>query len=198
MTPSSAPRIRPARAADADAMRRIYGGVVTDSVASFEEEPPDRQEILRRMTARPRMPWLVAEVVAEVVAETGDEAGEVVGYAAASPHRHRAAYRWTAECAIHLDPEHRGLGIGRLLYERLIAEMGDLGYVRLLAAVAMPNEASVRLHERLGFRPVGVVADVGFKHGSWRDVSWWSLQLPPTLPPDPQEPREWIPDRPRS
>jgi L-amino acid N-acyltransferase YncA len=190
MTSSIAPRVRPAGAADADAILRIYGGVVTDSVASFEEEPPDRREILRRMTARPRMPWLVAEQVAE----SDDEAGEVVGYTAASRHRHRAAYRWTAECAIHLDPAHRGRGIGRLLYERLIAEMGDLGYVRLLAAVAMPNDASVRLHERLGFRPVGVVADVGFKQGSWRDVSWWSLQLPPALPRDPQEPREWVPD----
>jgi L-amino acid N-acyltransferase YncA len=115
-----------------------------------------------------------------------------VGYVAARPHRSRAAYRWTAESAIHLGPAHRGLGIGRLLYERLIAEMTELGYVRLVAGIAIPNEASVRLHERLGFRPVGVFDDVGFRDGSWRSVGWWSLQLPATLPAHPRDPREWV------
>jgi phosphinothricin acetyltransferase len=135
------------------------------------------------------MPWLVAETGPATEPATGSE---VVGYAAARPHRSRVAYRWTAESAIHLAPAHRGRGIGRLLYERLIAEMSDLGYVRLVAGIAMPNEASVRLHERLGFRPVGVFDDIGFRDGSWRSVGWWSLQLPTTLPPDPQDPREWV------
>jgi phosphinothricin acetyltransferase len=171
--------IRPAGDGDADAIRTIYGAAVTGSVASFEETPPDRDEIVRRMTSRPGLPWLVAVSDAEVV-----------GYAFASRHRQRTAYRWSADCSVYVAATHRRSGAGRRLVERLIAEMRSLDYVSLFAGIALPNAASVGLHEALGFRSVGVFPSAGFKHGAWHDVGWWSLQLAPP-PLDPVEPREW-------
>jgi L-amino acid N-acyltransferase YncA len=80
------------------------------------------------MLARPRLPWLVA-----------DDASQVEGYAYAAPHRQRAAYRWSADSSVYLDPEHRSRGVGLLLYECLIAEVRELGYVSLFASIALPN-----------------------------------------------------------
>jgi L-amino acid N-acyltransferase YncA len=171
--------IRPARGADAEAICAIYGRVVTGTSASFEEVAPDRDEIVRRMTSRPRLPWLVA----------ASDAG-VVGYAFASRHRQRVAYRWAADCSVYVSEGRRGSGIGRRLYERFIDEMRALGFVSLFAGIALPNAASVALHESCGFRPVGVFPNAGFKHGAWHDVGWWSLRLAPP-PDDPVEPREW-------
>jgi L-amino acid N-acyltransferase YncA len=171
--------IRPADREDAEAISAIYARVVTGTAASFEEVAPDRDEIVRRMTSRPRLPWLVA------VSDTA-----VVGYAFASRHRERAAYRWAADCSVYVAEGRRGSGIGRLLYERLIDEMRALGFVSLFAGIALPNVASVALHESCGFLPVGVFPNAGFKHGTWHDVGWWSLRLAPP-PDDPDEPREW-------
>lgn len=78
-----------------------------------------------------------------------------------------------------------------MLYERLISEMRELDYVSLLAGIALPNPASVRLHEGLGFWPVGVYPSIGFKKGAWHDVGWWILQLLSAAPADPLEPRSW-------
>jgi L-amino acid N-acyltransferase YncA len=172
--------IRPARASDAEAIRTIYGLVVASSATSFEENVPSRQEIVRRMTSPPRMPWLVAV-----------DGGHVVGYAHASPHRARPAYRWSAECSVYVAEPHRGTGMGRRLYERLIPELRGLGYASVFAGIALPNPASVRLHERLGFRPIGVFPNVGFKFGNWHDVGWWSLSLHAMPPAQPSEPLEW-------
>ena len=74
---------------------------------------------------------------------------------------------------MYLDPAYQGRGLGRQLYERLITEVRDLGYRSLYAGIALPNPASVGLHEALGFTPVGVFRDVGYKLGAWRDVGWW-------------------------
>jgi phosphinothricin acetyltransferase len=170
--------IRPATADDAAAIAAVYAPYVTDTVVSFEAEPPDAVEVLRRMTARPVLPWLVAE-----------EAGTIVGFAYASGHRARDGYRWAADCSVYLDGAHRGRGIGRALYDALLPMVRDLGYVTLHAGIALPNDASVALHERLGFRPVGVYRHVGYKHGAWHDVGWWQLLLrePPESPAEPQE-----------
>jgi L-amino acid N-acyltransferase YncA len=173
--------IRAAAPEDAEAISAIYAPVVATTAISFEESPPGPAEISRRMLARPRLPWLVAE-----------DSGRVAGYAYASAHRQRAAYRWSADSSVYLDPEFRSRGLGRLLYERLIAEVADLGYVSLFAGIALPNAASVGLHEALGFRPVGVFRNVGFKHGSWRDVGWWQRPLRDAAPA-PDEPRAWHP-----
>ena len=173
-------RIRPAGDADAAAIAAVYAPYVTGSVISFEAEPPDAQEMQRRMTARPRLPWLVAV--------DGDD---VLGFAYASAHRAREAYRWAADASVYLEAGRRGRGIGRALYDVLVPLVRDLGYVTLHAGIALPNDASRRLHEAMGFELVGVYRSVGFKAGAWHDVGWW--QLPLRDPPgEPDEPREWV------
>jgi L-amino acid N-acyltransferase YncA len=171
--------VRPATDADAEAIAQIYAPSVSDGYASFELEPPSAAEFTRRMAARPRLPWLVAV-----------EWGHIVGFAYASVHRTRAAYRWSVDCSVYLAADAVGRGVGRALYERLLPEVRALGYVCVFAGIALPNDASVRLHEAMGFAPVGVYRDVGFKDGEWRDVGWWQLRLcePPACP---DEPREW-------
>lgn len=173
--------MRAAEPRDADDVRAVYAPYIEESLASFEEMVPDVAEIARRMLAEPRLPWLVA-----------CEADRVVGYAYASHHRARHAYRWSVDFSVYLDASAHRRGIGRLLYERLMQEVRTLGYVTAYAGIALPNDASVGLHEALGFVPVGVFRSVGYKHGAWRDVGWW--QLPLTEPPsNPEEPRAWTP-----
>lgn len=173
--------VRAATVADVAAIAAIYAPIVRDTVISFEDSPPDDAELTRRMLAGPRLPWLIAQA---------DE--DVAGYAYASQHRGRPGYRWSADCSVYLDPRFRAQGVGRLLYERLIDELVELGYVSLFAGITLPNEASVALHEALGFRPVGVFRDVGYKHGRWHDVGWWQRPLA-GIPPRPEKPREWVP-----
>jgi L-amino acid N-acyltransferase YncA len=172
--------IRPAAASDAVAIQTIYAPAVTDSVISFEEEVPSVGEIVARMTSRPSMPWLVAEVD-----------GEVAGYAYASLHKHRASYRWSADCSVYLAASYYRRGIGTSLYGQLFGLLRELGYLTVFAGIALPNESSVGLHERLGFTLVGVYRDVGFKHDRWLDVGWWSLPLMAHYPQQPTPPREW-------
>lgn len=171
--------LRTAHIGDAAAIAAIYAPMVEHSPVSFEETPPDAAELERRMRARPRLPWLVAQ--------TSDR---VVGYAYAVQHRERAAYRWCADSSVYVDEAHHGRGVGRMLYARLIEEMTALGYVSLFAGIALPNDASVGLHEAMGYRPVGVYRSVGFKHGQWRDVGWWQRMLVDP-PASPAEPRPW-------
>ena len=172
--------VRAATAADAPAVAAIYAPVVAATATSFEEQPPTPDEIGRRMLARPRLPWLVA-----------DDDGRVAGYAYAAAHRARPAYRWSAESSVYLDPAYQGRGLGRRLYERLITEVRGLGYRSLYAGIALPNPASVGLHEALGFTPVGVFRDVGYKLGAWRDVGWWQYALSQGPAGAQAEPRPW-------
>lgn len=173
--------VRAATVADAPAIQSIYAPIVLETVASFEEAPPDIDEIARRMVARPRLPWVVAEV-----------AGRPAGYAYASRHQQRHAYRWSAESSVYLDTAYRGRGIARALYKRLLTEVTELGYVSIFAGIVLPNGASVAVHEALGFTAIGVFPHVGFKHEAWRDVGWWQRPLR-DLPGAPDEPREWAP-----
>ncbi len=155
----------------------IYAPVVQKTVASFETEVPDLAEMRRRIVVTTSsLPWLVAE-----------EDGEVVGYAYAGRHRERSGYRWSVEVSVYVDASHRRRGVGRLLYEPLLDTLRGLGYVSALAGIALPNPASVGLHQALGFRRVGTFENVGYKHGAWHDVEWWRLALrkPPNEPRDP-------------
>lgn len=173
--------VRPAAGpGDAAAIAAVYAHYVDNGYATFENAPPDAVEVARRMRAAPRLPWLVAE-----------EHATVLGFAYAGRHRERAAYRWSADVSVYLAPDASGRGIGRALYAELIAQVAALGYVSLFAGVALPNPASVRLHESMGFTAIGVYLNVGFKLGGWRDVGWWQLRLQDPPPPDPAEPREW-------
>jgi L-amino acid N-acyltransferase YncA len=166
---------------DAAAIASIYAPYIEDSFASFEEVAPDAVEMARRMQGAPRLPWLVAS-----------RGEEIVGYAYGSPYRARRAYRWAVECSVYLDAAWQGRGLGAMLYRRLLDELRSLGYVTAFAAIALPNEPSVRLHESLGFTSIGTFRSVGYKQGEWRDVGWW--QLPLTVEPaHPAEPRAWEP-----
>jgi phosphinothricin acetyltransferase len=161
-------RVRLAGPGDGDTLAAIYGPVVSGTAISFEVDPPDGAEMARRVAhTLPTHPWLVMD------AEPG-----VVGYAYAHRFHERAAYDWSVETSVYVDERHRGCGVGRSLYRALIAVLGAQGFRRAIAGVALPNAASVRLHESVGFRAVGVYHRVGWKFGSWHDVGMWELELP--------------------
>jgi phosphinothricin acetyltransferase len=163
--------IREAAPADAAAIAAIYAPLVTDTVISFEEEPPSAQEITERMAAS--HVWLVAE-----------EDDHVVGYAYAAQFHPRAAYRWSTEASIYLGPEARGRGIGKDLLAELLERLKSMGFVNVFGGTALPNPASERLLESFGFKKVAHWEHVGFKLGAWHDVSWRQLTLQePTVPP---------------
>jgi len=170
--------IRPAAAADAAAIAAIYRPYVEDSRISFEELAPDAAEIARRMAGdKPGLyPWLVAE-----------EDGGLLGYAASSPFRSRPAYRWIVETGIYLDPAAQGRGVGRALLSRLVALLERQGFAAAIGAIALPNNASVALHEKLGFFHTGTYRQVGFKMGEWIDVGLWQKELAPRVA-EPAEP----------
>jgi L-amino acid N-acyltransferase YncA len=160
--------IRLAAEADADAIASIYRRYVEDSRISFEDQPPDAAEMKRRIVGdRPGFhPWFVAEE---------DEC--LLGYAASSPFRTRSAYRWTVETGIYLAADAHGRGIGRALMETLLGVLRRQGYVAAIGAIALPNDTSVALHEKLGFTYAGMYRGVGFKLGEWIDVGLWEKEL---------------------
>jgi len=168
----------PAR--DAAACAAIYAPFVANTAVSLEEEAPTAVEMSRRITATSeRYPWLVAEID-----------GALAGYAYASAHRDRAAYRWAADVAVYVDEPARRRGVGRALYDALLTLLAQQGVHTVCAGVTLPNDASVGLHEALGFRPVGVYQRIGYKQGAWRDVGWWQLEL---AAPDDGAPAELVP-----
>jgi L-amino acid N-acyltransferase YncA len=167
---------------DAAACAAIYAPFVTDSPVSFEERAPDAAAFAQRIER-------IAAAHPYLVAEEGDG---LVGYAYASPYRERAAYRWAADVAVYVAADSRRSGVGRALYETLLALLAGQGVHVACAGITLPNDASVGLHEALGFRPVGVYRRIGFKHGAWRDVGWWQLELAPAgseAPAPPGPPR---------
>lgn len=168
--------VRSVRLADAAAIRAIYAHFVRETAVSFDVDPPSVEELEARIEAYARTyPWLVAELE-----------NEIVGYAYASPHRARPSYLWSADVTIYVRPGSEGLGIGRRLYRPLLAQLEASGFASLFAGITLPNAASVGLHEAMGFTPIGVYRQVGFKHGAWRDVGWWQRQLPnPCAPEEP-------------
>jgi L-amino acid N-acyltransferase YncA len=167
---------RLAREDDAAQVQAIYAPVVRDTAISFETEPPGVAEVRRRIReVLTRFPWLVRE-----------RDGELLGYAYATRHRDRRAYQWSVEVAVYVARHARGAGVGRSLYLPLLDLLAAQGLVTAYAGITLPNPASVGLHEALGFTPVGVFREAGFKHGAWRDVGWWQRRLrEPAVPPAP-------------
>ncbi|HWH11531.1 MAG TPA: arsinothricin resistance N-acetyltransferase ArsN1 family B [Solirubrobacteraceae bacterium] len=152
---------------DAAACAAIYAPYVSDSAASFEDVAPSPAEFSDRIAQTSRVyPWLVLH----------DE-GDLVGYAYASPHRARAAYRWAADVAVYVDPTHHRAGAGRQLYGALLDLLRRQGLWLAVAGITLPNDASIGLHRACGFEQVGVYRGIGWKAGAWRDVSWWQLRL---------------------
>jgi phosphinothricin acetyltransferase len=164
---SSAFVIRSAVEADASAMLEIYRPYVERTVISFETEVPSIEEY----TARVRK-YLAGWSI--VVAE---EEGQVLGFAYGSAHRERLAYQWSTETTVYVAQGTHRAGIGRRLYAELIPRLSALGYCNAYAGVALPNPASVGLHQAVGFKPIGTFPRVGHKFGAWHDVAWFHLAL---------------------
>ena len=172
-------RLRLAEPNDAVAICEIYAPACTETAISFETVAPDAETMRHRIRSLIEgYPWLVA---------VSDEA-KILGYAYASRHRERAAYRWSIDFAVYVAPTAKRKSIGTALYAALIGICRELGYQRAFAGITLPNDASVGLHEKMGFRPIGVYERVGFKLGKWHDVGWWGLDLAPESD-SPSEPR---------
>ena len=173
-------RIRDAVETDAAAVLAIYAPIVRYTAISFEIEPPTVADMRDRVaTTVETYPWLIAE---------SDD--RVLGYAYAGQHSQRAAYAWSVDVSVYVDDGARGQGVGGGLYRTLLRLLTAERYVMAFAGIALPNDASVGLHESLGFVPVGVFTDVGYKHGRWHDVGWWQRHLcdPPS---EPELPTRW-------
>jgi phosphinothricin acetyltransferase len=160
--------IRPVRTSDAEAICRIYNHYVLHTTVSFEEEALAPEEMARRIenVAAAGLPWLVLE-----------EAGHLIGFAYATPWKTRRGYRYAVESSIYLEAPAGGRGYGSRLYAELLAELRRRPLSTVIGGVALPNEASVRLHEKLGFRKVAHFERVGWKCGRWVDVGYWQLFL---------------------
>ena len=154
--------LRPALSQDAVAIAGIYREYVLNGTATFETEPPDADEIVRRMEAVQHLglPYLVAE-----------DAGRIVGYAYAGRFRPRPAYRFTVEDSIYIVPAHLGHGLGGMLLRELMAGCRSAEVKQMIAVMGGDNPASVALHRRHGFEHVGVLREVGFKFDQWLNVT---------------------------
>lgn len=160
-------RIRLARSGDAAAIARIYAPIVAETAISFEASPPSREEMASRISSQLReTPWIVCEIESALA-----------GYAYAGKFRARPAYQWTVEVTVYVDEDHHGRGVGSSLYRSLLACLKLQGFHSAVAGIALPNPASVKLHQRFGFEPIGVFPAVGYKLGNWHDVGWWRLVL---------------------
>jgi L-amino acid N-acyltransferase YncA len=175
---ADAPIIRTSRDEDVATIAAIYAHHVLNGLASFEEVPPEIEEIARRrgdIVAR-GLPYLVAEMD-----------GKVLGYCYAGPFRPRVAYRYTLEDSIYIDPAAVGRGIGRVLLTAVLARSEELGYRQMVAVIGgRETVASIRLHAALGFTEIGVLTGVGFKFGRWVDSVLMQRPLGPgtAMPPD--------------
>ena len=160
-------RIRLAGVPDADAIVAIYKPIVETTAISFETAVPSPEEMSRRVAETLQSyPWLICDVD-----------GRVAGYAYAAKHRVRSAYQWSVDTSVYVaaDSQRRGVGCG--LYQSLFAILAAQGYFNAYAGIALPNAASVGLHESMGFEKIGVYRRVGYKLGQWHDVGWWQLTL---------------------
>lgn len=165
--PANGAVVRDGSVADAAACAAIYAPYVTGTQVTFETEPPTAEQMAGRIeTAAKSCAWLVLE-----------DDGRVVGYAYAGRFHARPAYRWACEVSVYLETGRRRTGGGRALYETLLARLAERGYRIAVAGMTLPNEASVGLHETLGFEPVGTYRRIGYKLGRWHDVAWMQRRL---------------------
>lgn len=177
--------IRPARPEDAAAIAAIYAPHVLSGTVSFESDAPDARGMRTRMAASDGLyPWLVA-----AIGDAGEEEA-ILGYAYATKFKDRPAYRWTVETTIYVSGAAQGQGTGQLLYDALIDTLTAQGFVQAIATIALPNDDSIRLHEKVGFRRAGQYREVGFKLGRWLDVGIWQRELNEAVVP-PKEPKKF-------
>jgi len=169
------PSIRLAVSDDAGAIASIYRPYVENSRISFEETAPGAEEMAARMQSVLH-PWLIMEVD-----------GAIGGYVASSPYHRRPAYRWTVETGIYLSRDVQGHGLGRTLLSAMLELLTRQGFVTAIGAIALPNDASIALHEKLGFTRSGTYQEVGYKLGEWTSVGLWQKDLAPrtAMPAEP-------------
>jgi phosphinothricin acetyltransferase len=167
--------IRNAEKADLPAVTDIYNHYVTHSHATFDLEP---------FTVEQRRSWL-AHYAADGPHRllVGECDGIIAGYASSSPFRPKPAYRSSVETSIYLHPDQVGRGRATRLYATLIAQLARAEVHRAYAGIALPNDASIALHRRLGFEPIGTYSEAGYKHGRYIDVQWYQRELPGPVPP---------------
>ncbi|MFL6708574.1 MAG: arsinothricin resistance N-acetyltransferase ArsN1 family B [Massilia sp.] len=160
--------LRDASAADAPALASIYNHYVLTTAISFEEDPVAAAAMAGRITELQAdgLPWLVAE-----------RGGIIIGYAYASKWRVRPAYRFAVETSVYVAAAAVGGGAGKALYRALLARLRERGFHLAIAGIALPNDASIALHERFNFEKTAHFKEVGFKFGQWRDVGYWQLLL---------------------
>jgi phosphinothricin acetyltransferase len=161
--------LRAPRPTDFPAIAALTNSFIRDTAVHFGSADVTAAELEAQCMAVAggvRYAWLVAE-----------RDGAFAGYAKAGPWRTRAAYAWTAETTIYLLPDARGSGLGRALYGRLLEILTEQGFRSAIGGITLPNPASVRLHEALGFEACGVVRDAGCKFGRWHDVGFWQRRL---------------------
>ena len=159
--------VRQATVDDTEKVCEIYNWYIANTIITFELEPITPTEMQERILEKlQKFEWLVAELN-----------GEIVGYAYAGVFRARAAYDHTIESSIYLAHNITGKGFGRVLYQALIDRCRDLGFKEMIGGAALPNDASIKIHEQLGFEKIGVFPRVGFKFGNFIDVGFWQLRL---------------------
>ncbi len=159
--------IRAATLDDARAIAAIYNPYIADTVITFEEQPVKPAEMARRIAdVVPRLPWLLME-----------QEARVVGYAYATPWRARTAYRYAVETTIYLESRFAGQGMGKRLYQALLHDLRKMGLHTAFGVIALPNPASIALHEKCGFTKVGHLAEAGWKFERWVDVGYWQLMF---------------------
>lgn len=160
-------KIRLAYESDSKSILDIYAPFITDTAITFECEVPTIEEFMNRMSSiQEKYPWLVCEID-----------GIIVGYAYASQYSGRAAYDWSVDFSIYINPNYHGKKIGRALYSSLFELVKLQGYYNAYAGIALPNMKSKSFHEAFGFKMVGVYKNVGYKHGKWHDVGWYALDI---------------------
>ena len=160
--------VRLATLADLHGIREIENHEIEHGFAHFGLEPVSLDQLRTQFeTTGDRYPWFVAI-----------EDGEVIGFCRASPWKARAAYSRTAEIGVYIATAWQGRGVGRELYRALLDRLKELGFHTILAGIALPNPASVRLHESFGMKQVALLPEVGHKHGAWRDTGYWAITFP--------------------
>lgn len=143
----------------------IYNHYITQTVITFEEEELSEAEMTQRILAvTKKLPWIVFI-----------ENNHVVGYAYASEWKSRCAYKFSVETTVYVHPDYICRGIGRALYQELISRLKQSNLHAAIGGIALPNDASIALHEKFGFEKIGQFKEVGFKFGKWVDVGYWEL-----------------------
>lgn len=159
--------IRLATIEDAKQVLEIYSNYVINTATSFETDVPSEQEMQSRISScLQKYPWIVW-VINERIA----------GYVYASKHREREAYQWSCESSVYVDDDFQGRGIGKKLYQLLFQVLKLQGFRNVYAGITMPNEASINLHEKCGFKHFATYENIGYKLGKWHTVKWWKLQI---------------------